>query len=149
MAFANGKIRSFLIANATRPARIYADPDKLNDFVSGLTTESSAPEVLDTVLVDSHRVRRYPGDPGYTRPATNRQRSSLKLKEGTPTTPGKPFFCEVTTGIGPLKETKVTRFTYTGSFITLRRYFEDNAVKAFVLRRESGRSIEFAADPTP
>lgn len=147
MAFSNGKIRSFLITEGGKTARVFADPGKIDDFVSGLTTESSAAETITNVSYSGHRVTRFPGDPGYNRSGGSRRRSSLRMKDGSPATPGKPFYCEVTTGSGPTKETDVTRFTYTGDWITLRKYFEENATKAFVLRRESGRSIELVAEP--
>lgn len=146
MAFASGTIRSFLIEAGSRQARIFANPAKLAEFVSGLETESSQPETFTNVSYSGHRVTRYPGDPGYNRSGGSRRKSSLYMKDGSPTTPGRPFYCEVTTGSGPTKETDVTRFTYTGDWITLRNYFENNAEKAFVLRRESGRSIELVAE---
>lgn len=147
MAFASGTIRSFLIESGGKQARIFANPSKIAEFVSGLETESSQPETITNVSYSGHRVTRFPGDPGYNRSGGSRRKSSLYMKEGSPATPGKPFFCEVTTGSGTTKDTDVTRFTYTGDWITLRRYFEDNAEKAFVLRRESGRSIELVSEP--
>lgn len=146
MAFATGKIRSFLIESGGKQARIFADPGKITEFVSGLETESSQPEVITNVSYSGHRVTRFPGDPGYNRGGGSRRKSSLYMKEGSPATPGRPFYCEVTTGSGPTKEVDVTRFTYTGDWITLRKYFEQNAEKAFVLRRESGRSIELVQE---
>lgn len=146
MAFATGKIRRFTIEQGGKTARIFADPAKLSSFVGGLTSDSSEAETITNVSYSGHRVTRYPGDPGYNRSGGSRRKSSLYMKEGSPATPGAPFYCEVTTGSGPTKEVDVTRFTYTGDWITLRKYFEANAERAFVLRRESGRSIELVAE---
>lgn len=140
MAFATGAIRSFLIESGGKQARIFADPAKISEFVGGLDEEGSGPEVITNVNYSGHRVTRFPGDPGYNRSGGSRRKSSKYMKEGSPATPGRPFFCEVTTGSPPNKVTDVTRFTYTGDWITLRRYFENNAEKGFVIRRESGRS---------
>lgn len=144
MSFQSSKIRSIRVPDATRPARIFADPGKLFDFVGGLTVDSEDDEVITSVNVASHRVRRYPGDPGFTRPATVRQRSNLYMKEGSSVTPGKNFYCEIKVANGDEDTTVATQFTYTGSWLTLRKYFQLNASIPFTLRRESGRSLEIA-----
>lgn len=141
MAFQSSSIRSFRIADANRPARIFADPAKLLNFVTGLTVDTAADEVITTVNVGAHRVKRYPGDAGYMRGSSTRQSSDLYMKEGSSATPGKRFYCEIKVADGDKDVTKATQFTYTGSWITLRKYFQANGAIPFVLRRESGKSL--------
>ena len=95
---------------------IWGDPAKVKTFFPDLTPATDVDPVDRTMNVKGHVRRQYPGD------ATpiNRGPSSRTVLIGgattARTTPGRAFWCEVTTGTGPTAVTKATQFTVVGPF---------------------------------
>lgn len=127
---------------------VYGDLTKLSEFVSGFTAAADQGATNSQNNRRGGTVRQYPGDTSpFTRSSANVE--TLKAPTAIPRTlPGKSFTVEVTTGIGPLKKTDVTQFTFTGPFSKLHAKFVSGAAKALVLRSPGGKPY-LIADPTP
>jgi hypothetical protein len=119
--------------------RIWADTTKLATFLSATTADTSAAAVDIAYSRAGASVHRYPGDPNpYTRRGGQVHR--VKAPSATVRTlPGRPFTCEVTTGVGALKHTTTTQFTFTGPFTTLHAYVAEKCTKSFILRSPGGK----------
>lgn len=99
--------------------------------------------------VDGHRVKRYPGDPGFIRAAHTRKNYINRGKSGASTTPGNRFWIEqpIQTDSGIVIVSH--QATYTGSWADLVQYFTESNSAGTTLRRESSVALKFppAAGP--
>lgn len=132
---------------------IWGDPAKVKTFFPDLTPVTDVDPVDRTMAVKSHVRRQYPGD---TTPINRGPSSRTVLIGGATTsrtTPGKAFWCEVTTGTGPSAVTKATQFTVVGPFSrVLEMALLDAGTGAgpvkWVLRSPGGKGYKIERNPT-
>lgn len=140
MGIPRGKIRPHAVIGGGIDFVIWGDTDKLDRFFTGITEAPGGNTVDRMIDVPQQVVRRYPGDPGFTRRAHKRRYTpDTGIKRGT--TPGAPFYIEEETlDAGTLEMVWVaTQFTHTGPKMALRAYCKANAKTDFRLRVSSGR----------
>lgn len=128
---------------------LYGDSDTLAGFIDGLTVDTVGAESYSNTNVEAHTVKRYPGDPGYSRAAHSRSVSDTGLTGGTTTTPGSRVWFERSIGTPPLVTKTIRQATYTGSWRALKTYAKANTTFPYTLRRESGRSVEISPPVIP
>lgn len=105
-----------VLPGATERVVVWGDPAKVKTFFPDLTPATAADPVDRTMTVKGHTRRQYPGDPTpINRGATSRT-VLIGGASTARTTPGRQFFCEITTGTGPSAVTKTTTFTLVGPF---------------------------------
>ena len=150
MGVPRGKIRPHAVIGGGIEFTIWGDTEKLEDFFSGITAAPGGATVDKMIDVPQQVVRRYPGDPGFTRKAHKRRYTpDTGIKRGT--TPGAPFYCELQTldaGTGEIVYV-ATQFTHTGPKFALRAYAKSNAAQNFRLRVSSGRLTEIVKPGSP
>jgi hypothetical protein len=99
---------------------IWGDPAKVKTFFPDLTPMTDSDPVDRIQDVKAYKRRQYPGD---TTPVNRDAGKRSVLKGGdyrTRATPGRAFFCEITTGTGSAAKTKATQFTVQGPFREVR-----------------------------
>lgn len=147
MGEANPRPLRYDVAVGDQEFIIYAKPGMLAPYVGAQVATTNSAGTSETVTVDSHTRRRYPGDAGTS--VDSHGRTSLRGGwKPDPTLPGRNAWFEVTTGTGDSRETTRDQFTFVGTTKALREWCEAEAIRAFVLRLPSGKAIDIA-DPTP
>lgn len=121
-----------------RTIELFGDTDKIKEFFPTAEVVDTDDVIIKTVTFRGGTRRRYPGGPTWSS-----QGGTRTVVVGGPakngTLPGNPIKCEVTTGLGPLKTTKVTQFTLKGSFTAAWAIARATATKSFVLRSPNGK----------
>ena len=123
---------------------IWGAPSKVAQFFPTLTPASAVDPVPYTAGVRSFTRKQYPGD---STPVSvgGTNRDGLKGGPATAnTTPGRPFWAEVTTGTGTTRKTTASQFTVVGPFKTVRLLALELATdsagpEAWVLRSPGGK----------
>jgi hypothetical protein len=133
----SSKIRHTVTA-AGRTIELFGNTAKIKEFFPTAEVVDYDDVVVKTVTFRGGTRRRFPGGPTYSSGGGTRT-----VAVGGPTKngvlPGYPIKCEVTTGLGPLKVTKVTQFTLKGSFTAAWIVARATATKAYVLRSPHGK----------
>jgi hypothetical protein len=140
MGVPRGNIRPHAVVGGGIEFVIWGDTDKLSEFFTDIEEAQDSATVDRVIQMPQMTVKRYPGDPGFTRRAHQRRYSpNTGLKRVT--TPGKIFHCEQKVlDVGSMKiEWDATQFTHTGPIMALRAYARSNAAEDFRLRWASGR----------
>lgn len=143
-----GNLRRYQPAN--KRYTIYAYGDSLELLWSGLTQVEEAPyEQGQSASVDGHRVRRYPGDPGYARGPHSRKTYVNRGRSGSSTTPGSRFWIEVPVQGALLNQFRSHQFTYTGEWPRLLEDALEALAPGVRVRRESSTVKEVPAAAGP
>jgi hypothetical protein len=133
----SNRIRHTVTA-AGRTIELFGDTNKIKEFFPTAEVVDTDDVVIKTVTFRGGTRRRFPGGPTYSSGGGTRT-----VVVGGPTKngvlPGSPIKCEVTTGLGPQKETRVVQFTLKGSFTAAWAVARATATKAFVLRSPYGK----------
>jgi hypothetical protein len=133
---------------------IWGDPAKVKAFFPDLTPSDDADPVDRTLQVKAYRRRQYPGD---ATPVNRDAGTRSVLKGGGEkrrATPGRAFFCEITTGSGATAVTKVSQFTVQGPFREVRVMAMLDAAtgagpSAWVLRSPGGKGYPIEKSGPP
>lgn len=134
-------IRPHRVTGGGKAIVIWGETEKLEIFLSGIDSAPITVGVPRTVRVEQHTVRRYPGDPGYTRKAHNRTFDpDIGLQGGI--TPGRPFWIEDFVLTDDLAAIGIDsyQFSLQGPFYALKAYCRANATQDFRLRTAGGRA---------
>jgi hypothetical protein len=127
---------------------IFGETDDITDFFPTATVVAEEDAVVKTVTFKGGTRRRFPGGPTHSSGGGTR-----KVVVGKPATqntlPGYPIKCEVSTGIGPLKVTRVKQFTLQGPFRVAHQVAKATALQDFILRSPNGKPWKIGETVTP
>lgn len=141
------------MGGATDRFAVWGDPAKVKTFFPDLTPATAADPVDRTMSVKAHTRQQYPGDPTPVNRGGGTRTVLIGGSSTSKTTPGYPFTCEVTTGTGASKVTKVTQFTLVGPFSWLKEMALLDATTGagpakWVLRSPGGKGYEIERSGT-
>ena len=117
----------------------------LGDYFQNTSLTPIGAVAAETVIesVNSHVRKRYPGDVGVNVSAHARVKLVGGTEAGSNASPGRRFWCERPTGVGPLRRTNAVQFAYIGTWKALRQFAQANKTGGnFILRNFSGEKDE-------
>lgn len=143
----NPKPNKYEVTGGADELIIYAKATTLTPYVGTQVATANVAGTNETVSVDSHTRRRYPGDPGSS-VASHGRTSTRGGYIPDATLPGRTAWFEKITGTGEDRVVAREQFTFVGTSKALRAFCEENAAQAFTLRLPSGKAVAIA-DLTP
>lgn len=117
--------------------QLYSKAGLIEDFLDGLSEQSTVNRAPVQVSVSGHTRRRYPGAPGIS--VGGFSRTTLLGGDGNRATlPGQNAYIETEVSDGTGTKVEVTTITFTGPYTKLFQYCLANAKVAFNLRSPDG-----------
>jgi len=128
-----------------KEAIIWGDPVSIASVFKGMPTYQAPPGRLISVSITARRCKRYPGDPGYTIPATTAKRYNKVNAKRNAALPGRAFTGAKASAPGgvPGPSDRIYNFRIQGAWATLVTWFEANHVGPYVLWSPSGHPNTF------
>jgi hypothetical protein len=140
--------RVHLLGPAATQSRIWGDTDFLQEFIPNAAALPPPVATVVTQSVKSHKRRRFPGDEGFTVPATQRKRLNKVPAKGAGSLPGRSFSISFVDEDGNALPGTRRTFTYQGSFANLKTNIEAASDADMILYGPSGRPYRLGASST-
>jgi hypothetical protein len=117
--------------------KLFSKAGDVEDFLDGLSEQTTVNRAPVQVAVGGHTRRRYPGGPGIS--VGGFTRTTLLGGDGNRATlPGQNAYFETEVSDGTELKVEVTTITFTGPYTSLYQYCLANAKLAFNLRSPDG-----------
>lgn len=117
--------------------KLFSKAGAAEDFLDGLSEQTTVNRAPVQVAVGGHTRRRYPGGPGISVGGFTRT-TLLGGDANRATLPGQNAYFETEVSDGTETKVEVTTITFTGPYTSLYQYCLANAKLAFNLRSPDG-----------
>jgi hypothetical protein len=135
-----------LVGTGVDQVELWGATTVLQSFFTGVTAKSIPVPELVNLQREGHRVRRYPGDPGFDRAGGVVSRYDKSPAKYGGAKPGKRISAVRTDSQGKAIKTSRRVFRLVGAFSDLCEWAKDNAIDDMILYSPTGAPFSIIAE---